>query len=118
MNRVIATVLALVVAINGNFVHASAIGSPKTAHDQINANAYHMYAISFHGGQLAHVALRSAGQTFLTLAVFDKDGNMVAVATDRNGDAVASWVPQADAEYYIFVVNEADIANNYEIVTN
>jgi len=97
------------------FVAASADppGGPITGVTRVKAYSSNVHAVFYNGGEQADFAIVGDGDTTLNLIVTDQFGREI-VRTRGPGDrAHVSWNVRFGATYYIRVVNEGPVYNEY-----
>jgi hypothetical protein len=84
----------------------------------VEADHTHTYTLTFRAGEKAVVGIHGNGSSDLDLLVFDENGNPVAVDDDDTDECIAVWTPAWTGKFTVKVVNQGDVSNRYEIMTN
>lgn len=104
-------VLATLCVVPGAF--ADPPGGPIAGVARSPAGGATMHTIVYRGGERADFSIEGDGDTTLNIIV--KDANGVEIGRTRGpGDRThVAWRPTATGVYYIFVVNEGTVYNQY-----
>jgi hypothetical protein len=92
---------------------ADPTGGPRSGALRAPARGTTVHAIVYNGGEQADFAIVGDGDTTLNIVVKDANG-MEVVRTRGPGDRCrVTWRPRTTAVYYISVVNEGNVYNEY-----
>lgn len=92
---------------------ADPVGGPSSGLTMVPAYAVNVHKVLYRGGERADFAIKGDGDTTLNLVVRDAAGNEV-IRTRGPGDrAYLYWYPTRTGYYYISVVNEGSVYNQY-----
>lgn len=95
------------------FVAANPPGGSVSGVSRVPAFGANVHKIVYKGGEQADFSVTGDGDTTLNVIVRDRFGNEV-VRTRGPGDRCrVTWRPSLTAEYFIYVVNDGNVYNEY-----
>jgi hypothetical protein len=84
----------------------------------VNSDSYYTDYANFRGGELAEIAVYGDGDTDLDVYIYDENGNLISKDTGYEYDAYVYWRPKWTGRFYIKVVNNGTVYNDYLLCTN
>ncbi len=92
---------------------ANPLGGPISGIDRALAHGVTVHKVTYIGGEQADFRIKGDGDTSLNIVVKDQNGFEVVRTTGRGDDARVTWTPAQTSVFYIFVVNEGGVYNQY-----
>jgi hypothetical protein len=105
--------LAVAVLAPAATVSADPSGGPLSGTYRAPANGSAVHTIVYRGGEGADFAIVGDGDTALNIVVKDGAGNVITRTRGAGDRAHVSWNPRKTTTYYIYVVNEGSVYNQY-----
>ena len=109
---VMCTGLAAMLAF-ASFVVANPVGGPITGTTRVQAYAVNVHKVLYRGGEQADFAIAGDGDTTLNIVVHDANGREVCRTSGPGDRARATWNPRQTGYFYISVINEGGVYNQY-----
>jgi hypothetical protein len=108
------TVLALLVSMGlASTVSADPVGGSISGVSRAPAYDTNVHRIVYFGGEQADFSIVGDGDTTLNLVVRDANGFVVARTTGPGDRCHVNWTPARTGVFYISVVNEGGVYNEY-----
>jgi hypothetical protein len=109
-----AVAIALMVVVGlAQTVSANPPGGPISGLIRVQAHEVNVHTITYKGGERADFAIVGDGYTSLNVLIQDEKGNVVR-RTQGPGDRInVNWLVPRTGVYYIFVINEGGVYNQY-----
>lgn len=95
-----------------------AVGGAYVVSGTVYASSYQVYACEFEGGEMAHIAVVGDGDSDLDIIIMDANKKIVASDESYDLDCEVMFMPEETGVYYMKVVNNDDICNNFTLATN
>jgi hypothetical protein len=106
------TCLAAVLTF-ASIASADPVGGPIGGVTRVQAHATNVHKILYRGGEQADFMIVGDGDTTLNVVVRDGAGNIVFRTTGAGDRFNVSWRPARTGFFYISVVNEGRVYNQY-----
>ena len=106
--------LALLTSLSlASTVRADPLGGSVSGVSRVSAYRTNLHRIVYKGGELADFSIAGDGDTALNIIVRDEFGNEVVRTRGAGDRARVTWRPSRTATYFIYVVNEGGVYNEY-----
>jgi hypothetical protein len=92
---------------------ADPTGGAVSGVNRCPANGTSVHMIMYNGGEQADFTVDGDGDTTLNVIVKDAGGNEVLRTTGPGDSIHVKWTPPQTGTYFIFVVNEGGVYNQY-----
>jgi hypothetical protein len=96
-----------------SLVVADPVGGPSVGMTRVAAGGVNVHKVLYRGGEQADFAIIGDGDTTLNLAVRDAGGRVVIRTTGPGDRARVTWHPARTGYFYISVINEGIVYNQY-----
>ena len=113
LHRCVAALALMLPLALATQVNANPPGGPISGVNRAPAFGAGVHRVIYNGGEQADFSIAGDGDTTLNLIVRDANGVEI-VRTRGPGDRChVSWTPSRTAAFYIYVVNEGSVYNQY-----
>src|SRR5262249_13518012 len=105
--------LAVAVLVPVATVSADPANGSLSGVSRAPANGSTVHTIVYNGGEQADFSIAGDGDTALNIVVKDGAGNVVTRTRGPGDRAHVTWHPRRTATYYVYVVNDGSVYNEY-----
>jgi len=110
----IVSVTCIAVALGlASFASANPVGGVITGVSRVAARGVNVHKVLYRGGEQADFAIAGDGDTTLNVVVRDANGRVIVRTTGPGDRARVTWRPAQTGYFYISVVNEGNVYNQY-----
>lgn len=114
MQRFLKVTAAVAMLSVSALAFAGSMRGPTEDRDVIGPRQIITYSTAFVGGEVAQVRVRSYGNTFLAVVVYDENGSEIVGDTDKSGgDILLTWRPRWTGVFKVKIGNPASVSNTY-----
>jgi hypothetical protein len=106
------TCLAAVLTF-ASLASADPVGGPSGGTTRVQAYSTNVHKVLYRGGEQADFMIVGDGDTTLNVVVRDGNGNVVFRTTGPGDRFNVSWRPSQTGFFYISVVNQGNVYNQY-----
>jgi hypothetical protein len=111
--RTVACLAVLASLSLATFVAANPVGGSVSGVSRVAAGGANVHMIVYKGGERADFSITGDGDTTLNVIVKDRFGNEIARTRGPGDRCQATWTPTQTGTYFIYVVNEGNVYNQY-----
>jgi hypothetical protein len=111
--RTVACLAVLASLSLATFATANPVGGSVSGVSRVASKNVNVHLIAYKGGEQADFSITGDGDTTLNIIVKDRFGNEIARTRGPGDRCRATWTPTQTGTYFIYVVNEGNVYNEY-----